>query len=111
MQTLQDHRTALIATLDAYQRDVEWSCACLACGHAPAGGHEALQALYREHARRHARPGLYPLVSAHWETMNAAYALAGAPGRAQRDAARQRLREARAWHRIQVQTLRQAWSR
>lgn len=111
MQTLQDHRTALIATLDAYQREVEWSCACLACGHAPAGGHQALQALYREHADRRAEPGLYPLVCAHWETLNAAYALAGTHRADQRHAATQRLREARAWHRIQVQALRQAWTR
>lgn len=111
MQTLHDHRAALIATLDAYQRDIEWSCACLACGHAPAGGHQALQAVYREHANGRARRDLYPLVAAHWETMNAAYDLAGTHRPDQRHAAQQRLKEARAWHRIQVQALRLAWTR
>lgn len=101
----------LLALLDHYASDFEWYCFCLACGHAPARGHDTLQALYQGQARwRGNRMGeLYPLVCAHWDVLNLVHQMAAARTDPQRQALQLQLREAKARQRGVVQALRSAW--
>ena len=104
-------RAELVALLDSYANDFEWYCFCLACGHAPARGHDTLQALYQAQARwRGSRMGeLYPLVCAHWDVLSFVHRMAESGDEPQRLASQQQLREAKARHRGVVQALRGAW--
>jgi hypothetical protein len=104
-------RTELMGLLDAYATEFEWHCFCLACGHAPPRGHDALQSLYQAQARwRGSRMGeLYPLVCAHWDVVNLANELSQVRTEVQRVPVQQSLREAKARHRGVVQGLRAGW--
>jgi hypothetical protein len=98
----------LAAALDAYERAFDWIGLCLACGHAPANTHDAMQRLYQVHLAQHARVDLYPLVSAHWDVVCAAEAVAAAPSVPERDARQLRVRGACQAHREAVHALRNA---
>ena len=110
MQTTHFRVSDLLAMLDEYGGEFDWFCFCLSIGHTPARGHEQLQRLYLRHART-SRPGgeLYPLVTAHWDCVNAAYELAAARNPNYRLPAQQRLRQAKLQHRNAVRALKQAW--
>lgn len=112
MPFVRERHPELQASLDDYERAFQWLCFSIACGHAPSGGHEPLQRLYVQHANSMRPDGeLYPLVSAHWECVIAAYDLAAARNPGWRVAAQQRLRDGKAQHREAVGQLRQAWAR
>lgn len=95
-----------LAVLDEYDRAFQWIGLCLACGHAPADTHAAMQRLYLAHQAQ--RPGvdLLPLLSAHWEVVNAAEAAAAAPSRHERLARQQLVRRACLQHGQVLQDLR-----
>jgi hypothetical protein len=105
-------RNEQLTLLDLYAADFDWYCFCIACGHAPRRGSDALQALYQSQAwhRGSRMRELYPLVCAHWDAVNLAHQLA----RANDDFARQRLqralREAKARHRGVMDGLRAVWA-
>ncbi len=111
MQITPLRSPGLTAMLGEYARDFDWFCFCLSIGHSPAGGHQLLQRLYLRHART-GRPGseIYPLVTAHWDCVNAAYELAAARNPNYRLPAQQRVRQARLLHRRAVRALQQAWT-
>ena len=97
---------AFATALAQYERAFDWIGLCLACGHAPADTHEALQRLWRAHQQQRAAVPLFALVSAHWEVVNAAEAVAAAPHRRERDARQLRVRAARLAHAQALRALR-----
>jgi len=111
MLKLRDRLAGLCRALEAYERDFEWFCFCLACGHVPAGGYLRLQELYLAHASS-LRPGseIFPLVCAHWDAVNAAHEMAAARNPGYRLPAQDKLREAKARHREAARALRAAWA-
>lgn len=108
---LQAPRTEHAALLDAYAREFDWYAFCLVCGHLPARGQDALQALYQAQARwRGSRmQELYPLVCAHWDVVQLAHRVAQARGEPQRKPLVVLLRRAKAQHRDALRDLREAW--
>ena len=105
-------RAELESLLDRYAREFEWYSFCLMCGHVPACGQDALQALYQAQARwRGSRmQELYPLVCAHWDVVHLAHQLADARSELQRKPLEAVLRRAKAHHREAMRALRDTWA-